>query len=271
MFPIRDHNPSRSAPVVTVALIAANVGIYLVTAGSLNDPRFLAEWSLIPALSAPVTFLTSQFLHGGILHLVGNMLFLWIFGDNLEDLMGRLGFLAFYLISGVAAAMAQVVPDPGSTIPMVGASGAIAGVMGGYLLLFPRARVDVLLIFIVFFKVVPIRAWAVLAIWFAVQMVSGLLAPAGTGGVAYWAHAGGFAAGIVMSVPLWLRLGGPSFWARAGGVPSHPRVVRRARPVRPDRDIWVAPKGPPIVARPSPIPKAGRKRRGHTPFRPRDR
>ncbi len=260
MFPIRDHNPSRSAPVVTVALIAINVAVFALTAPLLGEPRFMAQWALIPAFSAPWTFVTSQFLHGGILHLGGNMLFLWIFGDNLEDRMGRAGFLAFYLLSGVAAALAQVLPDPGSTIPMVGASGAIAGVMGGYLLLFPRARVDVLLIFIVFVKIVPVRAWAVLAIWFGFQLLSGATSPIEAGGVAYWAHAGGFVAGLVLAVPVWLRLGGPAFWRHGPGLPPHPRVARRDRTVRPARDIWVAPGRPATGARRSPIPRAGRRK-----------
>ncbi len=225
MFPIRDHNPSSRVPVVTYALIVLNVVVFAATAPYLNDLRFMADWALIPALSAPSTFLTSQFLHGGLLHLAGNMLFLWIFGDNLEDRMGALPFLGFYLLSGVAAGLGQAASEPSSTIPMVGASGAIAGVMGGYLLLFPRARVDVLIILIVFFRVFPIPAWVVLGIWFTMQVVSGTATPGGVGGVAYWAHAGGFAAGLLLTIPVWLSLGGPAFWSRTRGQPPHPQAT----------------------------------------------
>jgi membrane associated rhomboid family serine protease len=171
-----------------------------------------------------------MFLHGGVMHLLGNMLFLWIFGDNLEEEMGHAGFLAFYLAGGIAAAMLQVGADPRSTIPMVGASGAIAAVMGGYLLLFPKARVDVLLFFIVIIRIIPVRAWIMLGVWFALQLVGGYSANSQTGGVAYWAHAGGFIAGFVLTLPLWLRRGGTAFWARTEGHPPHPaRAYRFAR------------------------------------------
>jgi membrane associated rhomboid family serine protease len=162
-----------------------------------------------------------MFLHAGLLHLAGNMLFLWIFGDNLEEALGHFGFVLLYFAAGLAAAVAQIAADPASTVPMVGASGAIAGVMGGYLLLFPRARVDVLLIFIVFYKVLTVPAWLVLGLWFALQLFSGAAAGAAEGGVAYWAHSGGFAAGLLLSAPLWLRRGGPRYWMRTHGLPEH--------------------------------------------------
>lgn len=240
MFPIRDHNPSRRTPFVVYALLVANVVLYFASVPHLNDPQFLTDWAVIPALSYPATYLTSQFLHGGLLHLGGNMLFLWIFGDNLEDRMGHLGFLGFYLACGVAAGLGQTLADPASIIPMIGASGAIAGVMGGYLLLFPRARVDVLLIFIIFFRIVPIPAWIVLGIWFAIQVASGAAMPADMGGVAYWAHAAGFIAGLVLTLPVFWRLGGPVFWNRHHGVPPYPEADYR----------W----------RRSPIPRAGNRR-----------
>ena len=157
MFPIRDHNPSGQTPFVTYALVAINILVFLGYFTTLSEWQlgdFFMTWGLIPArfMSGDgwETLLTSMFLHGGWMHLAGNMLFLWIFGDNLEEEMGHLGFLLFYLACGAAAGLAQVLPDPGSPVPMVGASGAIAGVMGGYLLLFPKAKVDVLFIFIIF-------------------------------------------------------------------------------------------------------------------------
>ncbi|MGR3756821.1 MAG: rhomboid family intramembrane serine protease [Tranquillimonas sp.] len=226
MFPIRDHNPSQGTPFVTYALIAANVLVFLLTLPAGADPHALEalylSWALIPAVSDPVTYVTSQFLHAGLLHLGGNMLFLWIFGDNMEERMGRLPFLAFYLASGIGAALAQVAADPVSTIPMVGASGAIAGVMGGYLLLFPRARVDVLFVFLIFFRIFPIPAWLVLGGWFGIQAASSAAATGAEGGVAYLAHVGGFATGLILTLPLWLRLGGPAFWGRTHGHPPHP-------------------------------------------------
>ncbi len=233
MFPIRDHNPSQRTPFVTYALIAANLLVYLYQLQFGGDEnamaQFLYDWALFPAAvteGGEVRGLfTHMFLHAGFLHLAGNMLFLWIFGDNLEDQMGHLGFILFYLAAGIAAAFGQILPDPSSVIPMVGASGAIAGVMGGYLLLFPRARVDILLIFIIFFRVFSIPAWVMLGLWFSFQIFAGLGTPAEGGGVAYWAHAGGFLAGLLLTLPIWLRRGARSYWQANHGQPPHPDAV----------------------------------------------
>lgn len=228
MIPIRDHNPSNRTPLVTWVLIAANVAIFIGYYLTLPDERmldrFFLTWGLVPADTSAVNYVTSMFLHGGVMHLLGNMLFLWIFGDNLEDQMGHAGFLLFYLLSGFAAAAAQVLSDPVSPVPVIGASGAIAGVMGGYLLLFPRARVDILIILVVIFRIIPVPAWVVLGGWFGIQLVQGSMVPTDQGGVAYWAHAGGFAAGLLMTVPLWRRRGGPVFWRRTHGHPPHPEA-----------------------------------------------
>lgn len=230
MFPIRDHNPSGKTPYVTFALIAINVLVFLgyVSMDDWDLQRFFMTWGLVPARftsgAGPETLFTSMFLHGGFLHLAGNMLFLWIYGDNLEEEMGHHGFLIFYLACGAVAGLAQALPDPGSPIPMVGASGAIAGVMGGYLLLFPRARVDVLFIFIIFFRIFAIPAWVVLGLWLAIQIFSGVSTPSDVGGVAYWAHVGGFVAGLVLTLPAWLRRGGRGYWQRTEGHPPHPET-----------------------------------------------
>lgn len=237
MFPIRDHNPSGKAPVITWALIAINIAVYLLglsaAPGEMAQAQMFGTWGLVPAAISSGygygTFLTSMFLHGGLMHLAGNMLFLWIFGDNLEDRMGRARYALSYLAAGFAAGMAQVLADPSSALPMVGASGAIAGVMGGYLLLFPRARVDVLFILIVFWRVFSVPAWAMLGVWFALQLFSGVTTPADAAGVAYWAHAGGFVAGVVLTAPIWLRLGGPAFWSTTLGLPPNPVAEYRLR------------------------------------------
>lgn len=230
MFPIRDHNPSGATPYVTYALMVANVAIFVSYFAILSDNRatyeFYNTWALIPARlnegSGYTGLFTSMFLHGGWLHLAGNMLFLWIFGDNVEDEMGHIPYLIFYLACGVAAGVGQVITEPASVVPMVGASGAIAGVMGGYLLLFPKAKVDILIIFIVFFRIIPIPAWIMLALWFGMQFFGGLASDASQGGVAYWAHAGGFITGLILTVPFWLRRGGVGFWNRTDGHPPHP-------------------------------------------------
>jgi membrane associated rhomboid family serine protease len=231
MFPIRDHNPSGKTPYVTIALIAINILVFLLYFVERNELQlqfFFLQWGLVPARilmgDGYETILTSMFLHGGWMHLAGNMLFLWIYGDNLEGEMGHVRFLLFYLLAGLAAATLQAVADLDSQIPMVGASGAIAGVMGGYLLLFPRARVDVLFIFVIFFRIIAIPAWVVLGIWFAIQLFSGFFTPSDAGGVAYWAHAGGFIAGVLMTFPLWLRRGAGNYWKVTSGHPPHPET-----------------------------------------------
>ncbi len=230
MFPIRDHNPSERVPFVTYTLIALNVLIFLsyFPGGSDIDHILVyRQWGFVPAENTTITLFTSQFLHGGWMHLAGNMLFLFIFGDNMEDEMGHVGFLIFYLASGVLAAFAQGMMDWTSFVPMVGASGAIAGVMGGYLLLFPKARVDILLILIIIFRIIPVPAWLMLGLWFALQLGQAALDAGTGGGVAFAAHAGGFIAGLILTIPLWLRLGGPTFWARTDGHPDHPEARYR--------------------------------------------
>jgi len=232
MFPIRDHNPSERVPFVTITLIVANILIFLAYVGHLGNERALFaifwDWGVVPLkITNGVGYeglVTSMFLHAGFLHLAGNMLFLSIFGDNLEDHLGHLGFLIFYLASGLGAAALQIVAAPDSQVPMVGASGAIAGVMGGYLLMFPRARVDILLIIVFIFKVFPVPAWLMLGLWFAIQLFSSVSNPADGGGVAYWAHAGGFAVGFAAMLPFWMRAGGPRFWSATDGHPDHPEA-----------------------------------------------
>ena len=243
MFPIRDHNPSGGRPYVVYALIAINVAVFLLQLPYSGDGRVLqAFWGDFALKPADVTFkgdytgiFTSMFLHAGWMHIGGNMLFLWIFGDNLEDQMGHVGFLIFYLACGILAALAHIYSAPGSTVPTVGASGAIAGVMGGYLLLFPRARVDVVVIIVIIFRVFTLPAWVMLGIWFALQVFGGFSTPAEGGGVAFWAHAGGFIAGIVLTLPVWLRRGGAGFWNRTHGQPPHPEITYRRSSIPPVR------------------------------------
>jgi membrane associated rhomboid family serine protease len=247
MFPIRDHNPSGRTPYVTYALISVNILVFLSYWLTIPDDItlgwFFVDWGLIPhraiALRDPQNLITSMFIHAGWMHLAGNMLFLWIFGDNLEDMFGHMRYLGFYLLSGLSAAAFQVLADPSSGVPMVGASGAIAGVMGGYLLLFPRAKVDILLIIVIFFRIFPIPAWVMLGIWFAMQLFSGFSTAADGGGVAYWAHIGGFVGGLLMTLPVWLAKGGTAFWSRNHGTPPHPEAqyetVRSAIPKVPRR------------------------------------
>ncbi len=238
MLPIRDHNPSGRTPYVTYILMALNIGIFLSYVGLFSDERalnqFFINWALMPnIISAGDSYtglLSSMFLHGSWMHLAGNMLFLYIFGDNVEDEMGHLPFLVFYIACGFLSGVAHVLSDTGSPIPTVGASGAIAGVMGSYLLLFPKAKVDILIIFIVFFRIFPIPAWIMLMIWFAMQFIGGIGTDPTSGGVAYWAHAGGFIVGIVLALPLWLRRGGRGFWDRTDGHPPHPKAQYRASP-----------------------------------------
>lgn len=209
MFPIGDDDSTRrSWPVVTVVLIAINVAVFLLEL-QLGD-TFIQKWAFVPSRFAAdpasqwMTLFTAMFMHGGWLHLGGNMLYLWIFGDNVEDRFGPVRYLIFYFVAGLAATFAQYAVTPGSSIPNVGASGAIAGVLGAYLLMFPKARVDVLL----GRQVVAMPAFLVLGFWIVLQLMSGVgsiattTETADTGGVAYMAHVGGFFAGLAMAVLL---------------------------------------------------------------------
>jgi rhomboid family protein len=242
MLPLRDHNPSQTRPLITSVLIVVNVVVFLASWSQSGNDYALAglyqRYAMIPARISSgqgyYTLFTSMFMHAGFFHIGGNMLFLWIFGDNLEDELGHVRFLLFYLAVGIAAGLVQVLASPYSPVPTIGASGAIAGVMGAYVLLYPRARVDVLFIFLIFFKVFSVPAWIMLGLWFAFQLFSGIGSDASSGGVAYWAHAGGFVAGFVLMMPVWLKRGGPGFWRSNSGQPPHPeaqyRMVRSGVP-----------------------------------------
>lgn len=213
MIPLHDDNPTRLAPLVTVALIAACVLAFfwqlslgeaqqrVIMALGVIPSVLLGERQLAPELvllPAELTMFTSMFLHGGWMHLIGNMPYLWIFGNNIEDAMGHLRFLVFYLMCGVAAVFAQALPDPSSTIPMIGASGAISGVLGAYLLLFPHARVLVGIPLGFYLHTMRLKAVWVLGFWFVLQIVNTLMAGKGEGGVAWGAHLGGFVAGMAL-------------------------------------------------------------------------
>jgi membrane associated rhomboid family serine protease len=231
MIPLSDDNPTLSVPVVTYAFVALNVAAWFLLQGAGGEPALSAsvcELGLIPAellgfardglrvQLAPdtlcvlhpssanwVTPLTSMFLHGGWLHLLGNMWFLWVFGNNVEDSMGRVRFVFFYLLCGLAAALAQIMSNLASPVPMVGASGAIGGVMGAYAFLYPRARVHMLLILGIFVTRANWPAWVVLGYWFLLQILGGLPSvEAEGGGVAFWAHVGGFVAGLLLCILL---------------------------------------------------------------------
>jgi len=210
MIPLSDNVRGERFPTVTVALIVINIAIFILE--TLLGPaaeRLVYTFGFIPARLVAnwlnplswLTLLTAMFLHGGWAHLIGNMLYLWIFGDNVEDRMGHVGFLGFYLLSGTIGSLAQVAVAPGSTIPNIGASGAIAGVLGAYLLLFPRARVRTLVPLPFWLSVVSIPAVIVLGGWFFIQFFNGLASigiSMQTGGIAWWAHIGGFVAGMVL-------------------------------------------------------------------------
>jgi membrane associated rhomboid family serine protease len=213
MIPLRDTVPSRSFPFVMIGIVVLNVLVYLfgLTLTDEGQESFLLAFAVIPArlMSPPAfsdwpTLITAQFLHGGLLHLGSNMLALFIFGDNVEDRLGHLRFLIFYLLSGIVGSLLHVYVDPTSAIPALGASGAIAGVLAGYMALFPTARV---LTFIPIFVIpwvigIPAALWAIG--WFLMQLLSGVasLDAASSGGVGFWAHVGGFVAGFLLVWPL---------------------------------------------------------------------
>jgi membrane associated rhomboid family serine protease len=227
VIPYRDENETVRTPIVTFALIAINVLVWLLVQGAGAGYPLAASicnYGLIPGEltlrampgsghplaegiaclvdpgRAPEHILTSMFLHGGWMHLIGNMWFLWLFGNNVEDAMGRLRFIVFYLLCGVGAAFAQVLSAPDSTYPMVGASGAISGVMGGYVVLYPRVRVYTLVPIFIFFTSIALPAWVMLGYWMLLQVFGGL-AGGEAGGVAFWAHVGGFAVGALLVKP----------------------------------------------------------------------
>jgi membrane associated rhomboid family serine protease len=215
MIPLRDANPTRRTPYMTLAIIVAcfvgyawELGL-LASGGEVALDRFLTQW--VPAdlttawshgdyLSAETaTLFTSQFLHGSWFHLLGNMLFLWIFGNNVEDRLGSLGFLLFYLAGGVLAGLSQVAIDPASTVPTIGASGAIAAILGAYAMFFPRARVSTLVFLGFFYQLIDVPAILVLGFWFVLQILDGIVStgPSSAGGIAFFAHIGGFVAGAL--------------------------------------------------------------------------
>jgi membrane associated rhomboid family serine protease len=203
LIPLRDIGPSRTTPVITIALIVLNVLVFLfeLSLGRAVE-AFTFYFGLVPADFAWLNVFTSMFIHGGFLHIAGNMLYLWIFGDNVEDRMGHGRFLVFYLLCGVAAALAQTITEPNSTVPMIGASGAIAGVMGAYFVLYPKSRIVALVPLFFFFQIIEVPAIFFLGIWFLMQFLSGVGSIAQAtrgapgGGVAFWAHVAGFVAGI---------------------------------------------------------------------------
>ena len=214
MIPLRDDIAIELRPIVTVTVIVLATLVFLweLSLGPGGQERALYSLGLVPAvllgthplppalavIPAGWSVLTSMFMHASWLHLIGNMLYLWIFGDNVEDAMGHGRFVVFYLLCGVAAALAQALPDPHSTLPMIGASGAISGVLGAYLLLFPRARVLVLVPIGFFLTTFRWPAAVVLLLWFGLQLLDSALTPAGAGGVAFRAHIGGFVTGMLL-------------------------------------------------------------------------
>ena len=208
MFPISDVIPSRTRPVVTIGLIAVNALIFLyqLQLDDVTVQRLVFRFGVIPARFSYVDVVTSMFLHADFLHFLGNMVFLWIFGDNVEDRLGHTKYVLFYLGSGAIAVFAQVFADPTSFAPMIGASGAIAGVMGAYFVIYPHSRVLTVVFLVLFLDIIEIPAIFFLGIWFLLQLLNGAMT-FGTqeGGVAFWAHAAGFLAGIAAGVSVRMR------------------------------------------------------------------
>lgn len=228
MFPLRDENPTEITPYFTVLLIALNVIVWVyLQGGGFNEAVLydaVCRFGMIPAeltgrtgdylgvqlapgvpcrfggLTWP-TLVTSMFLHGSWLHLIGNMWFLWVFGNNIEDSMGHIRYVIFYLLTGLAAAGAHIWTAFDSVVPTIGASGAVSGIMGAYLVLYPRVRVQTLFVILIFVRIIPVPAWLVLGQWFLLQFLYGATLPTTGGGVAFWAHVGGFVAGVLLVKP----------------------------------------------------------------------
>jgi len=226
MFPLRDENPTQLTPYWTVAIVAINVVVWVTVQGMGASQPFLhslCSYGSIPGeLTGRLpdaamidfggyrcqvgglgwaTLVTSMFMHGSWMHLLGNMWFLWVFGNNIEDSMGHGRFVCFYLLTGILASAAHVAVDPASAVPVVGASGAISGIMGAYLLLYPKVRIQTLFVLVIFIRVWRVPAWVMLGYWFLIQLASGAVAGGQGGGVAFWAHVGGFVAGLILIKP----------------------------------------------------------------------
>lgn len=228
MFPLKDHNPTRRRPYVTILFVAINVVVFayeMMLGSSVND--FVAAWGAIPyeltrfedlvgpagggfehtpgPAFIPLTLISSMFMHGSVMHIFGNMLYLWIFGNNVEDVLGHVRFIFFYLLCGVLAGLAHVLFNPNSTVPTVGASGAVAGVLGAYMVMYPKARVLTLVFLGIFIRMMEVPAALLLLVWFVMQSLQGFLSLGVrelSGGVAWFAHIGGFVAGAVLSLAL---------------------------------------------------------------------
>jgi membrane associated rhomboid family serine protease len=214
MIPLKDDNPTHIFPLITIGLIVVNTAVLILQILSPSDPQQIAfSYGAIPRYlmtfksNQPIhpafTVFTSMFMHGGVLHLASNMLYLWIFGNNIEDKLGHMRFIIFYLLCGIAAAFAHAITDPASRIPMIGASGAVSGVLGAYLILFPHARVHTLVFLGFFVQVVRLPAIFIIGFWIFIQFINGILSKgfAGQGGVAWFAHVGGFVIGLILILP----------------------------------------------------------------------
>jgi membrane associated rhomboid family serine protease len=212
VIPLRDNVHSRHFPYITVLLVVLNFYFFFQEI-NLNDATltgYLQRYGLVPAFflanfanhpfaaATYIPLLSNLFLHGGWMHIIGNMWYLWLFGHSVEDCLGRLNFIYFYLLCGIAANLSQIVVDPGATVPTIGASGAISGVLGAYFLLYPRARISTLIPLFLFFPIIQIRAWLFLIFWFLLQLQSGLTLFTTGSSIAWWAHIGGFVAGMAL-------------------------------------------------------------------------
>jgi Uncharacterized membrane protein (homolog of Drosophila rhomboid) len=204
MIPLRDTIPSRTTPIVTILIIVTNVMVflYMLSLDPYSQNEFVAQYAVIPAHLHLSALITMMFLHGGWMHIIGNMWFLWVYGDNVEDVLGHGRYLVFYLLCGIFAACTQYAISPDSRVPTLGASGAIAGVMGAYLIKFPHSRILTLIPIIVFWTTIEIPAVIILVYWFILQFFMGVgsigYSQAGQGGVAFFAHIGGFVAGMIL-------------------------------------------------------------------------
>jgi len=216
LIPYKDNNPTASFPFVTIGIVVLNIVVFLYQIASPSGtekivfsygaiPHYIITFDKVQPIHPVLTIFSAMFMHGGVFHLAGNMLYLWIFGDNIEDQLGHLRFIIFYIFCGIVAAFAQVITSPDSFTPMIGASGAISGVLGAYLLLFPRALVHTLIFLVFFVTVVKIPALIVIGFWAIIQFISGLTSTgfAREGGVAWFAHIGGFITGL-LTIKLWL-------------------------------------------------------------------